>query len=44
MPPRMHCNGELTAFGVQERNEWIGDALGAVVAGTGSIEYLPCKS
>ena len=24
--------------------EWIGDALGAVVAGTGSIEYLPCKS
>ena len=23
--------------------EWIGDALGAVVAGTGCIEYLPCK-
>ena len=23
--------------------EWIGDALGAVVAGTGSIEHLPCK-
>lgn len=23
--------------------EWIGHALGAVVAGTGSIEYLPCK-
>jgi hypothetical protein len=24
--------------------EWIGDALDTVVAGTGSIEYLPCKS
>ena len=23
--------------------EWIGDALGAIVGGTGCIEYLPCK-
>ena len=23
--------------------EWIGDVLGAVVAGAGCIEYLPCK-
>ena len=23
--------------------EWIGDALGVVVGGTGCIEYLPCK-
>lgn len=28
----------------RQGEDWIGDALRAVVAGTGSIEYLPCKA